>query len=416
MSCLWSKTLPYKLQYNRNFVEGSPQANDEISSHSGVGFREPDRSFRNPLFVPPNEGYYRPIHLQDFYVWSAFHANAQMAQKNPFYALESHFYPTNHEHNFPVYDRYEPVPFRMSSQGYQPGFQFQEFQYFVVIDFEATCDKEKYPHPQEIIEFPSVIVNSMTGQLQDCFQIYVRPTCNQLLSDFCKELTGIQQAQVDKGVLLSEALLLHDKWLEGKGIKHTNFAVVTWSNWDCQVMLESECRLKRIRKPPYFNRWINLRVPFHEVFGAVKCNLKEAVQLAGLVWEGRAHCGLDDAKNTARLLANLMHRGLRFAITDSLMWQSANFQFPMQLDHQSGVPQPSLRIKHPSMPFIQRHPSQIDPNKERGVFCHCGVKSSKQMIQKPEPKHGSCFFVCGNWTTTRGARCSYFEWATPDSK
>ncbi|KAM4096417.1 hypothetical protein ACJW30_08G103600 [Castanea mollissima] len=373
MSCLWSKTLPYKLQYSRNFVEGSPQANDEISSYSGVGFTEPDRSFHTPLFVPPNEGYYRPIHLQDYYV-------------------------------------------RMSSQGYQPGFQFQEFQYFVVIDFEATCDKEKYPHPQEIIEFPSVIVNSMTGQLEDCFQIYVRPTCNQLLSDFCKELTGIQQAQVDKGVLLSEALLLHDKWLEGKGIKHANFAVVTWSNWDCQVMLESECRLKRIRKPPYFNRWINLRVPFHEVFGAVKCNLKEAVQLAGLVWEGRAHCGLDDAKNTARLLANLMHRGLRFAITDSLMWQSANFPFPMQLDHQSGVPQQSFRIKHPSLPFIQGHPSQVDPSKERGVFCFCGVKRSKHMIQKPEPKHGSCFFVCGNWTTTRGPRCSYFKWATPDSK
>ena len=37
---------------------------------------------------------------------------------------------------------------------------------------------------------------------------------------------------------------------------------------------------------------INLRVPFHEVFGAVKCNLKEAVQLGGLVWQSRAHYGL----------------------------------------------------------------------------------------------------------------------------
>ena len=53
---------------------------------------------------------------------------------------------------------------------------------------------------------------------------------------------------------LSEALLRHDKWLEEKGIKNTNFAVVTWSNWDCRVMLESECRFKKIRKPPYFNR------------------------------------------------------------------------------------------------------------------------------------------------------------------
>jgi len=55
-------------------------------------------------------------------------------------------------------------------------------------------------------------------------------------------------------VPLGEALLMHDKWLEDKGIKNTNFAVVTWSNWDCRTMLESECRFKRIRKPPYFNR------------------------------------------------------------------------------------------------------------------------------------------------------------------
>ncbi|KAF9593933.1 hypothetical protein IFM89_026176 [Coptis chinensis] len=116
---------------------------------------------------------------------------------------------------------------------------------------------------------------------------------------------------VERGVPLSEALLMHDKWLEDKGIKHTNFAVVTWSNWDCRVMLESECRFKRIRKPPYFNRWINLRVPFNEVFGGVRCNLKEAVQLAGLAWEGRAHCGLDDARNTARLIAKLYCCGFR---------------------------------------------------------------------------------------------------------
>lgn len=60
--------------------------------------------------------------------------------------------------------------------------------------------------------------------------------------------------QVDRGVILSEALLMHDKWLEERGVKNTNFAVVTWSNWDCRVMLESECRFKKIRKPPYFNR------------------------------------------------------------------------------------------------------------------------------------------------------------------
>ncbi|KAG8363972.1 hypothetical protein BUALT_Bualt19G0078000 [Buddleja alternifolia] len=233
-------------------------------------------------------------------------------------------------------------------------YQFQNFEYFVVIDFEATCDKEKIPYPQEIIEFPSVIVSGFTGQLQGCFQTYVRPTFNHLLTDFCMDLTGIKQNQVDVGVTLSEALFEHDQWLEKSGIKYSNFVVVTWSDWDCKVMLESECRYKNIRKPSYFDRWINLRVPFHQVFGGVKCNLKGAVEKAGLVWEGCPHCGLDDAKNTARLLALIMHKGFKFSITNSL-----------------------------------------------------------RTIAKSGPKQGSVFFRCGSWTTARGGLCQYFEWASP---
>ncbi|CAK9133656.1 unnamed protein product [Ilex paraguariensis] len=209
--------------------------------------------------------------------------------------------------------------------------------------------------------------------------------------------------EVDRGVTLSEALLRHDKWLEKKGIKTTNFAVVTWSNWDCRVMLESECRYKKIRKPPYFNRWINLKVPFSEVFSGVRCNLKEAVQMAGLAWQGRAHCGLDDAKNTARLLALLMRKGFKFSITNSMFHQCTDqsltgkqpqehLQFPLYQPH---------KLKDLHVPIIQFHP-----------HCYCGVNSSKGMVRKPGPKQGSLFFGCGNWTAARGARCHYFEWAS----
>ncbi|PON75720.1 Exonuclease/helicase-like [Parasponia andersonii] len=411
--CLHGEAIPHNLQYNNgNFEEGSSKPKDETGSLSLGGITE-GVSLDSTYFVPPSDCYHGPFYQQDFYVWSAYPDN-QKAQQNHFYALENHSYAMHYDNCIPDDSRFQYLPFKKLTQSYQSEFQFQEFQYFVVIDFEATCDKEKNPHPQEIIEFPSVLVNSMTGQLEDQFQVYVRPTHNQHLSDFCKELTGIQQTQVDKGVLLSEALLLHDKWLEEKGVRQTNFAVVTWSNWDCQVMLESECRFKRIRKPPYFNRWINLKVPFNEVFGGIKCNLKEAVKLAGLVWEGRAHCGLDDAKNTARLLTNLMHRGFRFSITNSLMWQTA--ELPLKM-HQLVGTQPSFahqphRMKHQVVPLVQFHQIQVGHSKEQYVFCYCGVKSRKLMVQKPGPKHGCFFFGCGNWTATRGAVCPYFEWAT----
>ncbi|KAF6174028.1 hypothetical protein GIB67_039979 [Kingdonia uniflora] len=71
-------------------------------------------------------------------------------------------------------------------------------------------------------------------------------------------------------------------------------------------------------KPSYFNRWINFKVPFNDVFGGVHCNLKETVQLVGISWEGCPHCGLDYASNTARLLSNLMSRGFRLSISNSM--------------------------------------------------------------------------------------------------
>jgi len=384
MKCLQSKGSPYILQCN-----GSPvEAGDIVES---------GRSLSSISLEPSNELRKKATYQRDFGMWSSFHPESNNLPQRQLNAFESQFHP------FPVDNRFQYAPLNMFPQNYPYEHQFQNFQYFVVIDFEATCDKEKNPHPQEIIEFPSVIVSSMTGQLEGCFQTYVKPTCNQLLSDFCKDLTGIQQIQVDRGVPLSEALLMHDKWLEKRGIKNTNFAVVTWSNWDCRVMLESECRYKKIRKPPYFNRWINLKVPFREVFGGMRCNLKEAVQMAGLTWLGRAHCGLDDARNTARLLSLLMTRGFKFAITNSLMWQAT--------DHSLVWKQPAEYLSVASY-YPQKQKEMHIPLFHFYPCCFCGVKSSKGMVRKPGPKQGSIFFGCGNWTTATGARCHFFEWAS----
>ncbi|KAJ0977972.1 hypothetical protein J5N97_013446 [Dioscorea zingiberensis] len=243
---------------------------------------------------------------------------------------------------------------------------------------------------------------------------YIRPVYHQLLTDYCKELTGIQQIQVDRGVSLSEALLMHDKWLEDKGIKHKSFAVVTWGNWDCRTMLESECKFKRIRKPPYFNRWINLKGSFQDIFG-VRCNLKEAVELSGLTWEGRPHCGLDDARNTARLLALLMHWGFRFSITNELPLPPIDQPLTYRPfnSHPIDPTQHLQKLKELPGPIPQFHPFMDPTGNETFTYCFCGVMSSKCVIRKPGPMQGRCFFGCGNWTPSRRAVCNYFVWASP---
>jgi inhibitor of KinA sporulation pathway (predicted exonuclease) len=65
-----------------------------------------------------------------------------------------------------------------------------------VIDFESTCDQPVNLQATEIIEFPAVLMNLNMPKLEGSFQTYVRPDCHPQLSQFCKLLTGIQQAEV----------------------------------------------------------------------------------------------------------------------------------------------------------------------------------------------------------------------------
>ena len=69
----------------------------------------------------------------------------------------------------------------------------QNYDYFLVLDFEATCDEQRGFNPPEIIEFPTVILNTKTLQPEGEFHHYVKPTVNPKLTAFCTELTGIQQ-------------------------------------------------------------------------------------------------------------------------------------------------------------------------------------------------------------------------------
>lgn len=45
------------------------------------------------------------------------------------------------------------------------------------------------------VEFPAVLLNTRSGEIEAEFHQYVQPQENPILSDFCKQLTGISQVQ-----------------------------------------------------------------------------------------------------------------------------------------------------------------------------------------------------------------------------
>ena len=117
------------------------------------------------------------------------------------------------------------------------------FEYYVILDFEATCVQGKPPSPQEIIEFPSVLMSGQTFDIIDEFTSFVRPLHHPQLTPFCTELTSITQQQVDSAPLFPEVMANHIAWLRSHNLQVTtgdpgeSFAFITCGDWDLSRML-----------------------------------------------------------------------------------------------------------------------------------------------------------------------------------
>uniref|UniRef100_A0A3Q1EPB1 ERI1 exoribonuclease 2 n=1 Tax=Acanthochromis polyacanthus TaxID=80966 RepID=A0A3Q1EPB1_9TELE len=212
----------------------------------------------------------------------------------------------------------------------------QIFSYLIVIDFESTCWREKNNYSQEIIEFPAVLLNTATGQVESEFHTYVQPQEHPILSEFCTELTGITQTQVEAGIPLQICLSRFTRWLQNLPLEmevvfsnkqqrcsasspsQKLCTFLTWSDWDLGVCLQYECKRKQLHKPDVLNSWIDLRSTYRLFYARKPKGLNGALQDLGIQFSGREHSGLDDARNTAQLAARMMRDGCVMKITRSL--------------------------------------------------------------------------------------------------
>jgi len=203
------------------------------------------------------------------------------------------------------------------------------FEYFVVIDFEATCEERNLPdYPHEIIEFPGVLVDGKTGKIVDHWREYCRPTINPRLSEFCTTLTGIDQHTVDRAETFTEVLEKFNLWLEEKclGTTHT-FALVTDGPFDVGRFLRLSCQQASLEVPAWAEKWINIRKGFANFY---KTSTTTHYKLPGLQtmldkldmeFEGNPHSGLDDATNIARVVSRMVMDGAILKVNEKLELQ-----------------------------------------------------------------------------------------------
>ena len=194
------------------------------------------------------------------------------------------------------------------------------FDYYVILDFEATCDNPTRLAKPEIIEFPLVVVDARSTSIINEFQRYVRPVINPVLTPFCKELTGIQQPQVDAAETFPAVYKEAIAWLEANQIGfdakkgQKSFAIVTCGDWDLKTMLPVQLGHSdgALAKSQYFSRWINLKIVMQRLVGNARRigGMEAMLDHYGLPLEGRHHSGIDDCRNIAAVLIQMLRGGV----------------------------------------------------------------------------------------------------------
>lgn len=189
----------------------------------------------------------------------------------------------------------------------------------IFLDFEATCERDVKHYPNEIIEFPMIAATildnyAMAIDETDVFHEYVKPIHNPTLSDFCTELTGIQQETVDASNSLEMVVQNAKRWIYHLFNKYntTQVTFVTWGDWDLRTCLPNDAKSKNFKLPSLFRspHVINLRTVFIKSLRYRPAGLNDALNYVRMPFIGHPHSGIDDTRNTMYLADYLNNYGV----------------------------------------------------------------------------------------------------------
>ncbi|WP_344484485.1 3'-5' exonuclease [Glycomyces endophyticus] len=173
-----------------------------------------------------------------------------------------------------------------------------------VVDVEATCWDGQPPAGavNEIIEIGLTVVDLAARERVAKHRILVRPRRSRV-SEFCKELTGLTQTEVDTGVEFEEAC--RELAAEHRADSRP---WASWGDYD-RNQFQRQCQATGTRYP-FSGRHTNAKLRFTEARGLKRRpGMAQALDIAGLPLDGRHHSGADDAWNIAALILDLAATG-----------------------------------------------------------------------------------------------------------
>ncbi|KAM3719091.1 3'-5' exonuclease eri-1 [Dirofilaria immitis] len=200
------------------------------------------------------------------------------------------------------------------------------YDYFVVMDFECTCEADLYDYNHEIIEFPAILVDVRKKKIVDVFHSYVQPLANPQLSEFCSCFTGITQEMVDRALPFIDVLDSFRTWMHSHhlGQKDVRYAFVIDGPWDIAKFFQMQCIQSKLNAVPHdFRFYINIRRSFANKYfkkhSTQKINLGGMLTFLNMEFEGREHSGLDDSKNIARIVIKMLEDRSELRVNEKLV-------------------------------------------------------------------------------------------------
>ncbi|KAF8892610.1 ribonuclease H-like domain-containing protein [Infundibulicybe gibba] len=227
----------------------------------------------------------------------------------------------------------------------------QPYDVFLVLDVEATCHLgTDFNFPNEIIEFPVCLMrwkdrttDNRASQLEVVaeFRSFVKPSWRPTLSQFCTDLTGITQAQVDSAPSFPEVLnsfsqfLVDHQLIDAEtGERRARFCWCSDGPFDVRDFVVKQCFISRIPMPGWIRgdvldvrltvmNWLSMQsdqapqypdVRYAQPWMAPRrrsLNIPSQLKALGLpTFEGRQHSGIDDTRNIAKIVTELARKGL----------------------------------------------------------------------------------------------------------
>lgn len=171
----------------------------------------------------------------------------------------------------------------------------------LAIDVECTCwDKDIRPagESREIIEIGICQIDTVNNCILNKDSILVKPVISKI-SQYCTDLTGWTQEEVDKGLSFSDACTM----LIGS-FDTNSYVWCSYGDFDREIFWH-QCNSFGVEYP--FGRGhINVKSLLSILHGFPKeYGLTTAMKMLDMEFEGTNHRGVDDAYNVARIMLNL---------------------------------------------------------------------------------------------------------------